>query len=75
MVSFQACGQTISYSGQTDLRRPGGQSTRFSLPAKRLTVRLDAEAYFANIGVYTGHYTPPYYPPGGGGGPMTLWIP
>ena len=72
LVSFQACGQTISYSGQTDYGGLGANDQVF-LAGQFVDSEVDAEAYFTDIGVYTGHYTPPYYPPGGGG-PHVIWL-
>ena len=63
-----------NYSGQTDYGSLGANDQVF-FAGQFVDSEVDAEAYFGPIGVYTGHYTPPYYPPGGGGGPMTLWIP
>ena len=63
-----------NYSGQTDYGSLGANDQVF-FAGQFVDSEVDAEAYFGPIGVYTGHYTPPYYPPGGGSGPMTLWIP
>ena len=74
-LSFQACGQAITYSGVTDIGGLG-PIDQFVFGGQEVGGAPDAEAYLGSIGIYTGHYTPPYYPPGGGsGGPMTLWIP